>query len=201
MKTWFKRNLIGGVVVLAPIAVAAYVIYWVYRRLATFPGSGLFELTNSAPLNNLITVMVAIVVILVGLTAAGSLVRTALGVVVQRRLDDVANRIPGLRLLYNATKMAVETMLGDGDEFQEAVKLEIGGVRVTGFATGRQTEDGRELVFVPTAPNITSGYVVEVEPERIQETEESVEEALTRVLSAGFAEEGEEHDDGRSFGV
>ena len=47
---------------------------------------------------------------------------------------------------------------------------------------------GKIVLFPPTAPNITTGYVMEVDPERIEETGERVEEALTRVLSAGFAE-------------
>lgn len=42
---------------------------------------------------------------------------------------------------------------------------------------------------MPTAPNITTGFVMEVDPEDIEETGEKVEEALTRVLSAGFAEQ------------
>jgi uncharacterized membrane protein len=42
---------------------------------------------------------------------------------------------------------------------------------------------------MPTAPNITTGFVMEVESEDITETDERVEEALTRILSAGFAEE------------
>jgi uncharacterized membrane protein len=62
-------------------------------------------------------------------------------------------------------------------------------MRMTAFKTGKRTADGREVLFMPTAPNITTGFVLEVEPERIEPTDERVEEALTRVLSAGFAEQ------------
>jgi len=65
------------------------------------------------------------------------------------------------------------------------------GMRMTAFKTGKTTEDGRELLFLPTAPNITTGFVVEVEPSEFEETDESVEDALTRVLSAGFGETSE----------
>jgi uncharacterized membrane protein len=60
---------------------------------------------------------------------------------------------------------------------------------MTAFKTGKRTKDGREVLFMPTAPNITTGFVMEVESEDITETDERVEEALTRILSAGFAEE------------
>jgi uncharacterized membrane protein len=62
---------------------------------------------------------------------------------------------------------------------------------MTAFKTGQKTDDGRDLLFLPTAPNITTGFVIEVEPEDYTETDESLEDALTRVLSAGFGENNE----------
>jgi len=88
--------------------------------------------------------------------------------------------------------MAVETAVGSTDELQAPVKLETwDGLRMTAFKTGKTTSDGRELLFLPTAPNITTGFVVEVDPDRYEETGESVEDALTRVLSAGFGDTDE----------
>jgi uncharacterized membrane protein len=91
--------------------------------------------------------------------------------------------------------MGIETLTSSSaEELDRPVKIEAAGLRVTGFKTGNTTDDGREVIFVPTSPNITSGYVVDVEPERVQPTNESVEEALTRVLSAGFGMESEERE-------
>ena len=59
---------------------------------------------------------------------------------------------------------------------------------MTAFKTGKTTQDGREVLFLPTAPNITTGFVVEVESDRYTEIDESVEDSLTRILSAGFGE-------------
>jgi uncharacterized membrane protein len=61
-------------------------------------------------------------------------------------------------------------------------------MRMTGFKTGKRTDDGRDILFLPTAPNITTGFVVEVDPDSYTEVDETVEEALTRVLSAGFGD-------------
>ena len=69
------------------------------------------------------------------------------------------------------------------------MKLEIwNGMRLTAFTTGKRTADGRLLIFLPTAPNVTSGLLLEIEPEKVIETEEHVEDALSRILSAGFGE-------------
>jgi uncharacterized membrane protein len=102
------------------------------------------------------------------------------------------NRVPLVRVLYNASKLAVETALTGTDEFQTPVRVElVPGIRMTAFKTGKRTDDGRPVLFMPTAPNITTGFVIEVDESRVEQTDEKVEEALTRILSAGFAETNE----------
>jgi len=187
VKANLKRNIISGAVVITPVAVSAYVVFWVYEKIATLPGTGFLSVTNSPAVNELVRVGVSLVVIAVGLAVIGYLVRTAFGGFLKQEVDEVASKIPVVRIVYNATKMGVETLMSNNtDEFERPVKIEVAGLRVTAFKTGNTTEDGREVVFVPTSPNITPGYVVDVRPENLQETDEDVEEALTRVLSAGF---------------
>jgi len=85
--------------------------------------------------------------------------------------------------------MAVETAVSGTEDLQTPVKLETwNGMRMTAFKTGKTAADGREVLFLPTSPNITTGYVIEVTQDRYEEIDESVEDALTRVLSAGFGE-------------
>lgn len=193
MKARLKRNIISGVVVITPVAVSVYVVYWIYDKIASLPGTQYLEVTNSPVVNQLIQFGFAVAIITVVLAVTGYTVRTATGVFLKDEMDRLASKIPIVRIVYNATKMGVETLMGSSaEELDRPVKIEVAGLRVTGFKTGNTTEDGREVVFVPTSPNITSGYVVDIEPERVQETEEGVEEALTRVLSAGFGMESEE---------
>jgi len=193
VKARLKRNIISGVVVITPIAVSVYVVYWIYDKIASLPGTQYLEVTNSPVVNQLIQFGFAVAIITVVLAVTGYTVRTATGVLLKDEMDRLASKIPIVRIVYNATKMGVETLMGSSaEELDRPVKIEVAGLRVTGFKTGNKTEDGREVIFVPTSPNITSGYVVDVEPERVQPTEESVEVALTRVLSAGFGMESEE---------
>jgi uncharacterized membrane protein len=179
MAGW-KRDFASGLVVLVPLLVVAFVVSWLYGQLATVPVA-----IDPPPLRVAVTLVVFVLLVF----AIGYLMRTALGGVVEGVLDDVVNQIPGLRVVYNASKMAVETAVGGTDELQAPVKVETwDGLRMTAFKTGKKTDDGRELLFLPTAPNITTGFVVEVESDRYEETGESVEDALTRVLSAGFGD-------------
>jgi uncharacterized membrane protein len=124
--------------------------------------------------------------------SVGYMMRTAVGSLVENGIDGLMNQVPGLRVVYNASKMAAETALSDTTDLQAPVKVQVwDGMRMTAFKTGKTTDDGRELLFLPTAPNITTGFVVEVEPSEFEETDETVEDALTRVLSAGFGETSE----------
>ncbi|MFT4881958.1 MAG: putative membrane protein [Natronomonas sp.] len=179
MAGW-KRDFASGLVVLVPVLVVAFVISWLYSQLATVPVA-----IDPPPLRVAVTLVVSVLLVF----AIGYLMRTALGGILEGVLDDVVNQIPGLRVVYNASKMAVETAVSGTDELQAPVKVETwDGMRMTAFKTGKRTDDGRELLFLPTAPNITTGFVIEVTPDRYEETGETVEDALTRVLSAGFGD-------------
>ncbi|WP_135366345.1 DUF502 domain-containing protein [Halosimplex halophilum] len=189
----WKRDFASGLVILVPLLVTAYIIVWIYSALAAVPlpvqdqtVELLGEVYNvSAPLRVALTLVIFVLVVF----SLGYLMRTAFGDFIEDGIDRVMNQLPGLRVVYNASKMAVETVVSGADELQEPVKIETWqGMRMTAFKTGQTTEDGRDVLFLPTAPNITTGYVVEVDPDSYEETDERVEEALTRVLSAGFGE-------------
>jgi uncharacterized membrane protein len=183
LDTW-KRDVASGLIILVPVLVTAYIVAIIFKELAKFP----FPSQNSEPA---IRVLLLLVVFSVLVLSIGYLMRTAFGDLLEESIDETMNRLPGLRVVYNASKMAVETAVTSQD-LQAPVKLETWqGLRMTAFKTGKVTEDGREMLFVPTSPNITTGFVVEVNPEKYTETNETVEEALTRVLSAGFGDSDE----------
>ena len=194
MASW-KRDFASGLVVLVPVLISAYVITRIYGLVASVTPQGIVsaELLLNFGIDTdyaeLVRVIVTVAVFVVIVFAVGYLMRTAVGGFFEAAVDDVANRVPGLRVVYNASKMAAETALVGTEELQTPVKLEpMPGMRVTAFKTGRVTEDGREIIFLPTSPNITTGFVIEVDPENITETDERVEDALTRILSAGFGD-------------
>lgn len=198
--TW-KRDFASGLIILLPVLVTVYVLAYLYGILAAMPFAAVItEQTLTAlgvpqgynfigQLLTFVRVVTTLAVFVLLVFSIGYLMRTAFGDVVEQALDDVMNQVPGLRVVYNASKMAVETAVSGADELQTPVKLEVwDGLRMTAFKTGQRTEDGRDVLFLPTAPNITTGFVIEVHPEKYEETDERVEDALTRILSAGFGD-------------
>ncbi|MFB6096103.1 MAG: DUF502 domain-containing protein [Haloferacaceae archaeon] len=181
MSSW-KRDFASGLIVVAPILVVLFVLNWLYSQIADLPVVRLIP----PPFG----VLVAIVVFVLLVFSVGYLMRTTAGRIVEDRLDAAMNQVPLIRVLYNASKLAVETAVSGTEDLQKPVRLETWpGIRMTAFKTGKRTPDGKEVLFMPTAPNITTGFVIEVDPDDITETDEKVEEALTRILSAGFAEQ------------
>ena len=184
MTSW-KRDVASGLIVLLPIMVTAYIIAWLYLAIANIP-----FLQDITPAH--LRVATVLVVFSMLVLSVGYMMRTAVGSLFEGAIDGLMNRLPVLRVVYNASKMAAETALSDTTDLQAPVKVNaFGNLRMTAFKTGKKTDDGRELLFMPTAPNITTGFVIEAEPGEFEETDESVEDALTRILSAGFGDTGD----------
>jgi len=180
--TW-KRDFASGLIILLPVLVTAFIIVWLYNKIKQVP----IPVTDPT-----LRVVLTLLIFILMVFSMGYLMRTAFGNVIEGAIDDAMNQLPGLRVVYNASKMAVETAVSGTDDLQAPVKLETwDGLRMTAFKTGKTTDDSRDVLFLPTAPNITTGFVIEVDPEKYEETDESVEDALTRILSAGFGDADE----------
>ncbi len=184
MASW-KRDFGSGLIVLAPLLITVAFLAWIYSYLALVP---IPDQIGPRPVRVALTLVVFVLLVF----SIGYLMRTAFGAVLERSLDDVMNHLPGLRVIYNASKMAVETALSGAGEFKTPVRLEVwDGLWMTAFKTGNRAPDGREILFLPTAPNITTGFVIEVDEDRYTEVNDNVEDALTRLLSAGFGNNGD----------
>ena len=186
------RDLASGLVVLGPIAVCLLALQFLIRTIAGFPAVAQIE-----PWFLRVPIAIGVFVILV--MSTGYLMRTAVGRSIEELIDRAINRIPGLRIFYNAIRLGVETGLRRGGGNIEPIRVEAWhGLRVTAFASGHRTRDDRLICFLPTAPNISTGYVIEVEEDDVTYTGESTEYALTRIISAGF---GERDDMGSEIGT
>ncbi|ELY87434.1 DUF502 domain-containing protein [Natrinema altunense] len=198
MTPW-KRVFASGLILIGPILVTLYVVYRAYALAIGFTPAGMLGpemlagFIGHEPTRVLIVRVLQLVVSLGSIVliaiAIGTLTRTTVGDVFTRSVDGIANRVPGLRVVYNASKVAAETTLGEEQALQEPVKVRSwDGTQMPAFKTGHTTSDGRVVLFVPTSPNVSSGFVVEADADRVIETDDTVEETLARVLSGGFGD-------------
>lgn len=114
--------------------------------------------------------------------------------------ESLLDRVPLLRTVYSGVKRLTETVLGDsGTSFRKVLLVEYPRREcwTLAFQTGEpvgevQRKTAREVltVFVPTAPNPTSGFVILLPKEDVIELDMSVEDGLRMVISLGVVTPG-----------
>lgn len=102
MVTW-KRDVTHGLIVLILVAVTIWVVYWIFRSIA-----GLSLITGIS--NPVFRVLMTLAVFISAVFAVGYLMRTAVGTLAEAAIDAI-DQVPGLRVVCNASKMAVELIL------------------------------------------------------------------------------------------
>jgi uncharacterized membrane protein len=193
--TILRRWLVAGILITAPLVLTLSLGWWFINWVdqfvrdimplpsypdatwqITFPGFGL--------------VFVLVALILIGALTAGFMGRWWL------RLTELAMlRLPVLRIIYSATKQVLSTVLSDQSQaFREVILVEFPrkDCWTVAFLTNRnhseiatKTFPDAVAVFVPTTPNLTSGYLIFVPEKDIIRLEMSVEDALKMIISGG----------------
>ncbi len=182
-----RRTMIEGVLLLVPIVITYLVLRWVWDFVdgvlrptietstgISFPGLGVAALL--------------ILIYLVGLTWDIDLGRRMLGSA-QRFLMS----LPIVRTIYAPAHQLIQSFSGSGPSgFKRVVVIEYprAGTWMIGFLTSITTgKDGVRMgiVYVPTAPTPNSGWVAMLPIDEVFDTDLSVQEAMTMVLSGGIA--------------
>lgn len=171
------RCLVAGIVALLPIGGAVMTVAWLESSIADswrqetwyFPGLG-------------------ILVAVVGLYLAGLFVTTFLGRWLWRMADRLLGSLPLLGSLYQSLKEVLGYNTERGRFFQGVVAVPSDGGFEIGFVTGDCVGPGgrpHKLVFVPSAPNPTSGKLVLAEPAQLHALDVRTADALRALVSLG----------------
>jgi uncharacterized membrane protein len=190
----FRKWLLAGLLVLAPLIITIWVLEWVVSTLdntlkilpSAWQPDQLFGLHIPG-----LGVIFAFVVVL----SIGSLASNFIGNQMVIWWHALLNRIPVVRSIYSGVKQVSDTLFSEkGNAFRKALLVQWPheGMWTIAFLTG--TPAGELLkhlqgdylsVFVPTTPNPTGGYLVMLKRSDCIELDMSVEEALTYVISMG----------------
>lgn len=107
-------------------------------------------------------------------------------------VESLVDRVPIVKSIYRASKQVLETFAGDAAaSFQRVVLVPFPSpdVRTVGFIThvALDPRTGAEMcnVFIATAPNPTTGYVLIAPRSSLIELDWTVEEAIRVVMSGG----------------
>jgi uncharacterized membrane protein len=181
-----RRNFLAGLVIVTPIAATILIMKWLFDAIDGIL-EPVVELIFGRPVAGIGFAAIVILIYLAGLVAANVMGRRVI-----QFGESLVVRVPMAREIYNTIKQVVNSlMLSQKGGFREVVLVEFPrpGMQTVGFVTNRVVDgSGRELlnVFIPTAPNPTSGFFQIIPPENTSRTNLSVEEGMKLVVSAGM---------------
>jgi uncharacterized membrane protein len=197
-----RNYFLTGLIVAGPIAITFYLTWWfvtwvdnIVRPLVPeayrpeqwlpygIPGSGL-------------------VVAFVALTLLGFFTANLIGRSLVDLGENLLGRMPVVRAIYRGLKQVFETLFsGNGSSFRKVGLVEfpspgmwslvlISQPPSTEIAAKLPGDEEQISVFLPCAPNPTTGFFFYVPKSKIIEIEMSAEEAATLIMSAGVVQPG-----------
>jgi uncharacterized membrane protein len=189
-KARIQESLIVGLLTLAPLVITL----WLLWSAVSFLDGAFYTLVpgynNSTELFGIPVPGAGIVATFLLLLGAGATAKTFLGKSFQSLSDSFLSHLPLVRGLYKMTKQISSVFFSSSPTaaFKRVVYVPFpsGDARTLAFLA---SEDGPDhsFVYVPTAPNPTSGYVVRYPNTHLDNCPMSVDEALQLVLSCGAA--------------
>jgi uncharacterized membrane protein len=198
----FQTNLIAGLLTVTPLIVVWLVFDFFFTTLSHWGHPLAVELTvfldMNFPLlkpwvdNDAVRYVIGFVVALLALYTIGAIASRVIGQQLILMLENLIVRIPGVQTVYSATKKLVDVLRQKpGSQNHRVVLLDYpsDGLKAIGFVmrTFADAKTGDELaaVYVPTAPNPTSGYLQIVPSTRLIQTDIPADQAMTMILSGG----------------
>jgi len=188
-----RNYLISGLLFWIPLILSIIVIKFFLEFINNlvpqkYLPEAIFNLDTSIPGSGIILLFLIIL-------STGILVTNILG----RRLvaiwENLLNRIPGFRNIYNILKKVSDTILNTSSQsFKKAFLIQYPskGIWVIAFQSGDYKGEAESVIgeetinlFVPTTPNPTSGFFVLIARKDAHELDISVEDAFKLVISAG----------------
>ena len=197
-----QQNLIAGVLTILPLAAVWFVLKLIFDALSYFgspwatwaaqqlgpilpdPLSAIF---GSAYFLYLIGTVFALLV----LYLVGSLATRVIGQQLLDSFESLLAKVPFVHMIYSSTKQVINALQPKAEKVQRVVLIDFphADMRAIGFAmnTFTETTTGRELtaVFVPTAPNPTSGYLEIVPSEKVIAVDMTADQAMAMIISGG----------------
>ena len=189
-----RRMMMAGISVIAPLAITGFVLWTLFNWLDKFSRPLIRPLAAILGDADWYHRGVGFVLTLLILWVVGAVATNVLGKRLVKEAREALERLPLVRTIYAPVRQLLETMTSpDGAGFKQVVLFEYPrkGTWTLAFLAGDVPfEDGRRpahSVFVPTAPNPTTGFMLIVPPEDIRPTSLTVEEAFQMIVSAGVA--------------
>ena len=204
-----KKNFYTGLFMILPVVITFYIFNWLFNIAFRIINNTIiikalkqivfFAMGDKADVFyiQLAIYIFAVIIIVLFITLLGYTTNTK----IIKRATEVLERIPIIKTVYSTTKQIIGIVYSDNGEsvYKRVVAVEYPqkGTYAIGFITSEKNTALKEFlpdveimnVFIPTAPNPTSGFLLCVPKEKVHYLDMSVEWAFKLILSGGYITE------------
>src|SRR5829696_3651748 len=198
----FRNYLLTGLIVAGPVAITLYLTWWfvnwvdsIVRPFVPMAYRPETYLPFGLPGSGLIVAVIA-------LTLLGFLTANLIGRTLVDLGERLLGRMPVVRAIYRGLKQVFETLFsGSGSSFRRVGLVEFpspGMWSIVLISQAPSVEVANNLpgqeehisVFLPCAPNPTTGFFFYVPKSGVIDVDMTAEEAATLIMSAGVVQPG-----------
>ncbi len=192
-----KANLVRGIAVLFPLYFTFILVRFLVRIFSK-PLAPAFryifkfmEIDIPTPILEIIIVISSFIVTIVLIMVSGAIAQRVIGRRIGQFIESTLDRLPLIRTIYKTLRDIVRMITGTHTQnYQQVVFVRLPGHegKTLGFVTGSfRMPNGEEhlSVFVPTVPNITTGFLLFFRSDQLEKSDLKPDQAIRMFLSAG----------------
>jgi len=198
-----QRYLVTGILTIIPIWIT-WLVFEVVLSQLTRPGMlGVRALSRSIRddlpiLSDLLLQtwfqnLLAALITLIGLYLLGWIATRVVGRRIISGFESLMSRVPVVQTIYGSTRKLIQSLQQESPQTQQRVVLiefPSPEMKTVGFITrvlrDQATNEELAVVYVPTAPNPTSGYLEILPLAKVTVIDWTMDEAMTFVISGGM---------------
>lgn len=185
-----KTSLMAGLLVVIPVGLTIFILKFLFNLADGFLGPLIARVLRIFYVNSEYIPGLGVIAGLLVIYFTGVLTANFLGRRLLTLSEDLLCRIPLVKSIYSSSKQVTQVFSSSGKDERRAVFVEFPteGSYAIGFQTNSLESSDQEhflSVFVPTAPNPTSGFILYVAVAKVFPAPFGVEEAMKIIVSGG----------------
>jgi uncharacterized membrane protein len=190
-----QRNILAGLITVGPLIVTYLIFSFLLGILAKVGSPVVWVLAAIVPGDWLsqpwVRFVMSILLTLVVLYIVGRVTKQVVGRQAIKVFETTLDRLPFVAKIYRSVRKLIDTMMAKDDSVQRVVLVEfpMPGQRALGFLTRTLVDlhSGRILaaVLLPNAINPMSGLLQIMPIDRVQETNLTMEQAMSMLMTGG----------------
>jgi uncharacterized membrane protein len=195
-----RTSFIAGLLLVAPLAVTAFVLQFVFDRMAGVlnPVVSATRLTQYTANIEVVAQLLAAVLVVLSITAIGYLASWGLGERLFGGFERGVSLVPFVRTVYFGVRQVSESLSQRSSGYERVVLVEYPrpGSYAVGFVTNDAPRAARAAVgepmysvFVPNSPNPTGGRLLLLPDSEMSELDMSVRRGLRLLVTTGLTDD------------